>query len=99
MIYVIYIFGGLFVLLGAAMLYIYYRERHLGMFLMAITYAISGLMAITLPHWWPLVVGFTLAWTLKLMGLEMEVKPPPTEVQESEPAKEESVAKGESRPR
>jgi hypothetical protein len=94
MIYVTYFFGGLFVLLGAGMLYIYYRERHLGMFLMAITYAISGLMAITQPHWWPLVAGFTLAWTLKLMGLEMEVKPPPAE-QDASAAKDEAKAVGE----
>ena len=92
MIYFIYILGGLFVFLGMAMLYIYYRERHIGMFLMAITYAISGLMAITVPHWWPLVAGFTLAWTLKLMGLEMETKTPPAPVEDAQ-AKDQSKAR------
>lgn len=71
MIYVIYIFGVVFVALGAAMFYVFYRERHFGMFLMGMTYSMSGLLAIALPHWWPLVAGFVLVWALKMLGLEM----------------------------
>jgi len=25
---------------------------------------------ISLPHWWPLVVGFVMVWLLRLMGME-----------------------------
>lgn len=71
MIYVIYVFAVVFVALGAAMFYVFYRERHFGMLLMGMTYSMSGLLAIALPHWWPLVAGFVLVWLLKMLGLEM----------------------------
>jgi len=71
MIYVIYVFAALFIALGAAMLYIFHRERHFGMFLMGVTYATTGLMAFGVSHWWPLVAGFVLVWMLKMLGLEM----------------------------
>ncbi len=70
MIYVISILGGLFIALSLAMLYVFYREQHFGTFLMAITYGLSGLLAISLPHWWPLIVGFVMVWLLRLMGME-----------------------------
>lgn len=71
MVYVIYVFAVIFILLGAAMFYVFYRERHFGMFLMGMTYSMSGLLAMALPHWWPLVAGFVMAWMLKMLGLEM----------------------------
>jgi hypothetical protein len=73
MIYVISIFGGLFIVLSLTMLYVFYREQHFGTFLMGITYGLSGLLAITLPHWWPLVVGFVMVWLLRLMGMEQTI--------------------------
>ena len=84
MIYVIYVLAGIFVLLGAMMFYVFYRERHFGMLLMGMTYSMSGLLAIVLPHWWPLVAGFVMVWLLKMLGLEMEPEetvgvPPPAE--------------------
>jgi hypothetical protein len=71
MIYVIYVFAVLFVALGAMMFYVFYRERHFGMFLMGMTYSMSGLLAMALPHWWPLIAGFVMAWMLKMLGLEL----------------------------
>ena len=75
MIYVIYFFGVFFILLSIPMLYVFYREKHFGIFLMGIIYSFSGLMAISLPHWWPLLVGFVMAWLLRLMGLEPTIEP------------------------
>ena len=75
MIYVIFIIGGLFILLSLPMLYVFYREKHFGTFLMGITYGLSGLLAITLPDWWPLAVGFVMAWMLRLMGMEQRIEP------------------------
>jgi hypothetical protein len=75
MIYVIYGFAGLYLVICAAMLYVFIRERHIGIFLMAITYGTSGLLAITLSHWWPLVIGFVLVWLLRMLGLEPRVEP------------------------
>jgi hypothetical protein len=81
MIYVIYAFAGIFVALGGAMFYVFYRERHFGMFLMGLTYAISGLMALAVANWWPLIAGFVLVWMLRMLGLEMgpeEIAGPPS---------------------
>ena len=76
MIYVTSIFGGIFIVLSLAMLYVFYREQHFGTFLMAITYGLSGLLAITLPHWWPLLIGFVMVWLLRLMGMEQNIPTP-----------------------
>ena len=84
MIYVIYAFGGLFVLLSLVMLYVFYREQHFGTFLMGITYGLSGLLAIALPDWWPLLFGFVVAWLLRLMGMEQRIEP----VEKSEDTKD-----------
>jgi hypothetical protein len=75
MVYLIYGFGGLFVVLSCAMLYAFYRGRDFGLFIMGVTYGASGVLALALPHWWPLVAGFVLVWLLKLLGLEPRVEP------------------------
>ncbi len=87
MVYVIYFFAGGFLVLAAGMFFAYYRTRHFGLFIMAMTYAASGLLAFTLPHWWPLVTGFVLAWMLRMLGLEPAHEPAP-----------EDAAKEEGRP-
>lgn len=76
MVYVIYAFAGLFIVLCLAMLFVFYRSRHVGSFIMGIAYGTAGLVAIQLSHWWPLVAGFVLVWMLKLLGLEPEAEPP-----------------------
>ena len=75
MVYVIYGFAGLYLVLFATMMFVYYRDRHLGMFIMGVTYGASGLTAISIPHWWPLIMGFALVWLLRLMGLEPQAEP------------------------
>jgi hypothetical protein len=70
MIYVIYFFAGVFIVLAASMLFVFYRTTHFGSFLMGAIYGASGVVAIWLAAWWPLVFGFVLVWMLKLMGLE-----------------------------
>jgi hypothetical protein len=45
---------------------------------------LSGLLAISLPDWWPLAVGFVMAWMLRLMGLEPSHEP----VEKSEDTKD-----------
>ena len=85
MIYVTYVLSAFFILLGGMMFYVFYRERHFGILLMGMTYAMSGLLAAVLPHWWPLVAGFVMVWMLKMLGLEMGPEeavgaaPPPAE--------------------
>lgn len=74
MIYVIYVFAALFLLICAAMMFAFFRERHFGIFIMGVTYGASALVAVAIPHWWPLVMGFALAWLLRMMGLEPRVE-------------------------
>ena len=75
MVYVIYFFAGVFILLAAGMFFAYYRTRHFGLFIMGTTYAASGLLALALPHWWPLVTGFVLVWILRMLGMEPDHAP------------------------
>ena len=75
MVYLNYGFAGLFIVLSCAMLYAFYRSRNFGLFVMGLTYGASGLLAIAVTHWWPLVAGFILVWMLKLLGLEPRVEP------------------------
>ena len=75
MIYLIYGFAGLFIVLSCAMLYAFYRARNFGLFIMGVTYGASGVLALALPHWWPLVAGFVLVWMLKLLGVEPKQEP------------------------
>jgi hypothetical protein len=70
MVYVIYGFSGLFILLAAAMLYVFFRGRQIGAFLMGMAYGTAGVIAIQSESGWPLLAGFVVAWMLKLMGYE-----------------------------
>ena len=70
MIYVIWGVAGLFVALSIAMFYVFYRSSHFGMLILGITYGTSGLLAILVAHWWPLIAGIVLAWMLRFLGLE-----------------------------
>ena len=70
MIYVIYAVAVLFILLSSTMLYVFYRQRDFSLLVMGVTYGVSGVLALALPHWWPLAAGFVLVWVLKWLGLE-----------------------------
>lgn len=91
MIYVTYFFAGLFIVLFATMMYVFHRSSHFGTFLMGVTYGASGVIAIWLLEWWPLVAGFVLVWALKLLGLE----PAAEDKGEGESRKEEGAEIGE----
>jgi len=70
MIFVIYAFSLIFVLLAAALVFTWWRQRHPGALLLAITYATAAGLALMFGAWWPLVIGFLSAWALRLMGLD-----------------------------
>ena len=74
MIYVTYVVAGVFIALAFAMLFVFYRSLHTGMLVLGLTYGCSGLIAILLGEWWPLLAGFILAWLLKLVGMEPRVE-------------------------
>jgi hypothetical protein len=67
--------GFLFVVLFGVALHVFYRTRHLGSLLVGMVYGASGVAAIWLDAWWPLVAGFALAWAFKLTGLDRRAGP------------------------
>jgi hypothetical protein len=67
---VIYLFSGLFVLLALALVFTWWRGRHPGALLLALTYLCAAGTAVVMHHWWPLVIGFLSAWALRLMGMD-----------------------------
>jgi hypothetical protein len=68
--FAIYLFASLFAVVSVMQLWAYRRMRHFGLFIMALTYGISALLAFALAHWWPLVAGYGLVWFLKFLGLD-----------------------------
>ena len=66
----VYVLSASFVMMAVAMLLAYRRTGHYGLFMMGMTYGASGGLAVLLMHWWPLVLGYTLVWMLKLLGLD-----------------------------
>jgi hypothetical protein len=67
---VIYVFGGGFLAFAALLFVSYYRIRLYGSFLLGVAYAIGGMLAVAIPHWWPLLAGFALAWLLRIFGMD-----------------------------
>jgi uncharacterized membrane protein len=70
---VISIFSILFTIMSLGVLFAFYRTRHLGLLLIALVYGASAVLALYLVEWWPLTAGFSLAWVLKMVGLEPAV--------------------------
>ena len=66
----IYVFSAVFVVLAAALLFTWWRERHIGALLLAMTYLIAAGLSFFLMEWFPLIIGFLSAWSLRLMGLD-----------------------------
>jgi len=67
---VVYLFSAIFTLLAAALIFTWWRKRHPGALLLAMTYLIAAGLSVMMGEWWPLVIGFLSAWALRLMGLD-----------------------------
>lgn len=67
---VVYLFSAVFTLLAAALIFTWWRSRHPGALLLAMTYLLAAGLSVMLGEWWPLVIGFLSAWALRLMGLD-----------------------------
>jgi hypothetical protein len=67
---VIYVIAAVFVALAIALVFTWWRQRHIGALLRALTYLIAAGLSVYLDEWFPLAIGFLSAWSLRLMGLD-----------------------------
>lgn len=72
---VIYIGAALFLILALGLMLTWWRGRHPGAILLALTYLMAGALAVWMDEWWPLITGFLSAWALRLMGLDPGFNP------------------------
>lgn len=75
--WLIYCFAILFASMAAALVFAFGRNKHYGFLLLAGTYFAAALGALVLLEFWPLIVGFGMAWGFKMMGVEPKVEAPP----------------------
>lgn len=66
----IYILAGLSVLLAIGGLAAYMQTKQIGILLSSLVSISCSILAISLIEWWPLVVGFGLNWTFRLLGFD-----------------------------
>jgi hypothetical protein len=76
MVILIYAFSAIFIFLAMVLLFTYHRTRHHGIFLLAVTYGLSAVLALVVMRAWPLLLGFIFAWVLRLMGMEPDTRDP-----------------------
>lgn len=67
---VVYLFSAVFAVLAAALMFTWWRSRHAGALLLAMTYLIAAILSVMMGEWWPLAIGFISAWALRLMGMD-----------------------------
>ncbi|MDP9203138.1 MAG: hypothetical protein M3P26_14575 [Gemmatimonadota bacterium] len=60
----------LFVVMAVGIFARYTTVRRWGLLLGAMTYGVAGILAFVLGAWWPLVLGFALAWVLGRVGAD-----------------------------
>jgi hypothetical protein len=75
--WVVYSFALMYGCWGLALGFAFTRTKHHGLLLLGITFIASGILAVVMTHWWPLVAGFAVAWVLRAMGMD---PPPPPEL-------------------
>lgn len=65
---VIYILASISIVLAIGGLAAWSQTRHIGLLLSSMVSIGFSALAIVLPHWWPLIVGFGINWAIKLLG-------------------------------
>lgn len=75
--WLIYLFAILFASMAAALVFAFWRNKHYGFLLLAGTYFAAALAALVLLEFWPLIVGFGMAWVFKMMGVEPQAEETP----------------------
>lgn len=66
----LYIVQGVFALMTLGLISGYTASKHIGLLLAGVTFGCAAAASFWLVAWWPLGVGFVLAWALRLIGLD-----------------------------
>ena len=74
--WVVYSFALMYVCWGLALGFAFMRTKQHGLLMLGITFIASGILAVVMKHWWPLLAGFAMTWVLRAMG--MDPLPPET---------------------
>ena len=61
---------GLFGLLGASLIVGFFGSRNIGLLLGGLAFGGSAFASYELAAWWPMAVGFAVAWALRLLGFD-----------------------------
>ncbi|MEQ1774297.1 MAG: hypothetical protein ABL891_10995 [Burkholderiales bacterium] len=88
MMWVVYCFAGLFASMAFALFFAFSRSKHYGLLLLGCTYLSGAVLSVVLTEWWPLVVGFAMAWVLRAMGMD-----PVADEAKAEPAAQDGEKK------
>ena len=68
--FLVYALAVISIVLGLGGLRTYQDTKHIGILLGSLIYIASGVLAISLAQWWPLLLGFAATWGLRLLGLD-----------------------------
>jgi hypothetical protein len=66
----LHIVQGLFALMAFGLFCGFASAKHVGLLLAGLAYGGAAAASLYLTAWWPLVVGFVLAWILRMVGLD-----------------------------
>jgi hypothetical protein len=67
---VLHIMQAVFALYGVSLFWTFLDSKHFGVLLGGIVFFSAASWSFHLGAWWPLGVGFVVAWGLRLLGLD-----------------------------
>ena len=67
---IIYLLASISIVLAAGGLSVYAQTKHVGMLLSSTVSITFSVLSIVLVSWWPLIIGFSINWCLRLLGLD-----------------------------
>jgi uncharacterized membrane protein YesL len=68
--WIVYGLSAISLVLAAGGLAAYAQSKHIGLLISSIISIVCALLAIAFVSFWPLAVGFSLNWGLRLLGLD-----------------------------
>ena len=68
--FIVYALAVVSIILAIGGLAAYSKTKQIGLLISSIVSISFSVAAITIAEWWPLLVGFTINWILRLAGLD-----------------------------